>query len=98
MPGPGGVIDKITTGRDLFQVDLAIYKNFRLTGRFTGQLRFEIFNVFNEVNFIGESVDTALDPFNVLLDAPLPEASRILSAQIPASFGQARAARVGAHR
>ena len=80
-------------GPDFFQIDLAIYKNVRLTGRVTGQLRLEIFNVFNEVNFIGESVDMALDPFNVLLDAPRSEASQILSAEIPASFGQARAAR-----
>jgi hypothetical protein len=80
-------------GPDFFQIDLAIYKSFRLTGRLNAQLRLEIFNLFNEVNFIGDSVDMALDPVNVVLDAPLEEASRILSAEIPASFGQAWAAR-----
>ena len=80
-------------GPDYFQVDLSLAKRFDVTDRIGGQLRIEIFNLLDEVNFIGDSVDTTLDPFNVVLGAPLGEASRIVSAEIPNSFGQALAAR-----
>lgn len=80
-------------GPDFFQVDLAFYKNIRLTKRFDAQFRIEIFNVTNEVNYIGASVNNSIRPFNVTLDAPLGQATQIVSAEIPGDFGQATAAR-----
>jgi Carboxypeptidase regulatory-like domain len=85
-------------GPSFFQVDLALYKNIRLGEKVKLQLRFEVFNVFNRVNFItnGSSsggVNNSMDPSEVTLDAPLAQATQITSATIPASFGQATSAR-----
>jgi hypothetical protein len=78
-------------GPGLFEVDLALQKNIRLGDRVTAQLRFEVFNLFNRVNFL--SVDDSMDPIGVTLDAPLESATRITGAALPANFGQATATR-----
>jgi hypothetical protein len=57
----------------------------------TAQLRFEVFNLFNRVNFL--SVDDSMDPIGVTLDAPLESATRITGAELPSNFGQATATR-----
>jgi len=44
-------------------VDLALYKNIKFSQRVKAQLRFEVFNVFNRVNFVG--VSTNLSPTSV---------------------------------
>ena len=38
-------------GPFLFQADASIYKNIHLGPRVTLQLRLEVFNIFNNVNF-----------------------------------------------
>jgi hypothetical protein len=86
------------TGPNFFQVDLALYKNIRLNDRVKLQLRFEVFNLFNRTNFItnGSSsggVDNVLDASSVTLDAPLANATQIVSSTIPNNFGQATSAR-----
>lgn len=81
----------ICEGPGLFQVDLAVYKNIRLGSRLRAQLRFEVFNVFNRTQFL--NIDSVLDPASVVLDAPLASATKILSSEIPLSFGQATKAR-----
>ena len=43
----------ICEGPGFVQVDLALYKNIQLGKPVKGQLRFEVFNVFNRVNFVG---------------------------------------------
>jgi hypothetical protein len=78
-------------GPGLFEVDLALQKNIRLGDRVTAQLRFEVFNLFNRVNFL--SVDDSMDPIGVTLDAPLESATRITGAELPSNFGQATATR-----
>ncbi|MEM6793785.1 MAG: hypothetical protein AAF725_07365, partial [Acidobacteriota bacterium] len=80
-------------GPDFFQVDLSFYKNIRLSNRFSAQLRFEIFNLTNQTNYVSGSVQNVITPTNVVLDAPLASATRILSADLPGNFGQAQAAR-----
>jgi hypothetical protein len=85
-------------GPGFFQVDLALYKNIKVSERVKIQLRFEVFNLFNTVNFITNAsssggVNTSMDASAVTLDAPLENATRITSATIPASFGQATSAR-----
>src|SRR6185295_15773536 len=50
---------------DFFTVDLALYKNIKLSQRVHAQLRIEVFNVFNRTNFVGLGslgVDNVLDP------------------------------------
>jgi hypothetical protein len=83
-------------GPDFFTVDLALYKNVKLSERVKMQLRFEVFNVFNRNNFIALGtlgVDNVLDPTGITLDAPLASASRITGETIPSSFGRAIATR-----
>jgi hypothetical protein len=85
-------------GPGFFQVDMALYKNIKVSEKVKIQLRFEVFNLFNRVNFItnGSSsggVNNSMDPSEVTLDAPLASATQIVSATIPNSFGQATSAR-----
>ena len=85
-------------GPSFFQVDLALYKNIKVNDRVKLQLRFEVFNLFNRVNFITNAssaggVDNVLDASDVTLDAPLASATRITSSTIPSNFGQATSAR-----
>jgi hypothetical protein len=86
------------TGPGFFQVDLAFYKNIPINDKVKLQFRFEIFNLFNTVNFISNGsssggVNQSLDPSAVTLNAPLASATSITGATIPASFGQATSAR-----
>jgi hypothetical protein len=85
---------RICEGPGLFQVDLALYKNIRLSNRLKAQLRLDIFNVFDTVNFLSASVNQVYDP-TVTLDAPLANATTITSAALsPTSqFGRASSAR-----
>jgi hypothetical protein len=79
-------------GPDFFQVDLAFYKNFKISGRVRAQLRFETFNVFNRVNFIG--VSTNLNPASVTLDTgSAATATRVTGFTPSGTFGQAGATR-----
>jgi hypothetical protein len=58
------------------------------------QLRFEVFNLFNTVNFLGYSLNTAYNAENVVLDTgDAATATKILSAAPPGNFGQLTAAR-----
>jgi hypothetical protein len=72
-------------------VDLALYKNIRLSGHVKAQLRFEVFNVFNRVNFTG--VSTSLNPTSATLDSRLATATQITAFTPSGSFGQATATR-----
>jgi hypothetical protein len=74
------------TGPGYFQTDLAFYKNFPLKNGVKIQFRWDIFNIFNNTNFLFQNLDTTMDPSAVVLNAAQTE---IVSATIPASFGQA---------
>jgi len=50
----------VCEGPNFVQVELALYKNIKITKREKAQVRFEVFNVFNRVNFVG--VNTSLNP------------------------------------
>lgn len=81
----------VCEGPDFFQIDLSLYKNIRITNRFNVQFRIEIFNVFDEVNFL--NIDNVLDPTSATLDTDQADASRIVAYQIPSDFGTAGRAR-----
>jgi Carboxypeptidase regulatory-like domain len=79
-------------GPNFFQVDLAFYKNFRLTDRFKAQVRFETFNVFNRANFVG--VNTSLNPTSATLDTGRAATATSITAFTPSgTFGQSTATR-----
>ena len=55
--GTNGTAGRNTcNGPGLFQTDASLYKNIRLGRRVKLQLRFEVFNLFNTVNFLGNSM------------------------------------------
>jgi hypothetical protein len=81
----------VCEGPNFAQVDLALYKNVHVSGRVKAQLRFEVFNVFNRVNFIG--VSTSLNPTSATLDSRLATATQITAFTPSGSFGQATATR-----
>jgi hypothetical protein len=83
----------VCDGPGFFQVDLALYKNIKVSNRVKAQLRFEVFNVFNRVNFLIQDFRNVMNPTSVTLDGPAATATRILHAELPASFGQATRAR-----
>ena len=56
----------ICEGPNFAQVDLALYKNIKFSQRVKAQIRFEVFNVFNRVNFTG--VNTSLNPISATFD------------------------------
>jgi hypothetical protein len=82
----------ICEGPGFFQVDLALYKNLTLSHRVKAQLRFEVFNLTNHVNFI--NVNTNLNPTSVTLDTGRAATATTITAFTPSgSFGQATATR-----
>ena len=75
-------------GPNFFQVDLAFYKNIQISGKLKAQVRFETFNVFNRVNFVG--VSTSMNPASVTLDTGrAATATRITGFTPSGTFGQA---------
>ena len=78
----------ICEGPNFAQVDLALYKNIKFSQRVKAQLRFEVFNVFNRVNFVG--VSTNLSPTSVTLDTGRAATATTITSFTPSgSFGQA---------
>jgi hypothetical protein len=74
------------TGPGYFQTDVGIYKNFTLTDRVKLQFRWDIFNLFNNTNFLFQDLDASMDASSVTLN---PARTEIASATIPSNFGQA---------
>jgi hypothetical protein len=84
----------ICDGPGVFQADASLYKNINLGPRVKLQLRFEVFNVFNNVNFLGYSLNTGYNAENVVFDTGnAATATKIVSATPPGTFGQLTAAR-----
>jgi hypothetical protein len=74
------------TGPGYFQADLAFYKNFPLKGGVKFQFRWDIFNVFNNTNFLFQDLVTTMNASSVTLNAA---GNEIANAVIPGNFGQA---------
>jgi hypothetical protein len=76
-------------GPGLFQTDLAFYKTLRASSKAQVQLRFEIFNVFNNTNFLGTTTGGIVNTMGlsgVTLD---PTQTKITSYTTAGNFGQA---------
>jgi hypothetical protein len=74
------------SGPGYFQTDLAFYKNIPLRGNVKLQFRWDIFNIFNNTNFLFQALDTTLDASAIALNAA---GNEIVSSTIPTNFGQA---------
>jgi hypothetical protein len=82
----------VCEGPNFVQVDLSLYKNIRISNRVKAQLRFEVFNVFNRVNFV--SVNNELSPIDVTLDTDSQRTATKITGFTPAGdFGQASGTR-----
>ncbi|HEY2940952.1 MAG TPA: carboxypeptidase regulatory-like domain-containing protein [Vicinamibacteria bacterium] len=88
----------VCNGPGSFETDASIYKNFAVGRTVKLQLRFEVYNVFNRVNFLGNSMTnggaiTRYNPGNVVFDTGSGStATRIISATPAGNFGQFTAA------
>jgi Carboxypeptidase regulatory-like domain len=85
----------ICNGPGFFQADGSVYKNIRLSDRVKLQLRFEVYNIFNSVNYLGSSlsnggVNSAYTPGNIVFNA---DKTQIVSATPAGNFGQLTADR-----
>jgi len=93
--GNGNASRNTCNGPGLFETDASVYKNFTLSNRVKLQLRVEMYNVFNTVNFLGTSLTNGgvvhqYNAQNVVLSA---DKSTIISADPAGNFGQLTASR-----
>jgi hypothetical protein len=83
---------RLCDGPDFIQVDLALYKNIKFGERVKAQLRFEVSNVFNRVNFTCTNAN--LNPISATLDTgKQPTATQIIGFTSAGDFGQATGTR-----
>jgi hypothetical protein len=84
----------ICDGPSIFQADASLYKNIKVGPRVKLQLRVEMYNIFNTVNFRGDSLNLSYDAQNIEFDTgSATTASRVVSATPPGNFGQLNSAR-----
>jgi hypothetical protein len=75
-------------------VDFSLYKNIPISKRVKAQLRFEVFNIFNHVNFLQGSVANGFNPVTATYDTGNPAtATKVTGYTIPVGFGQASTTR-----
>jgi len=77
------------TGPGYFQTDLSFAKNLPLNDRLRMQFRWDIFNIFNNTNFLFAGMNNSLNPSAVVYDGPRTSATRIVSYTPAGNFGQA---------
>jgi hypothetical protein len=73
-------------GPGYFQTDLAFYKNIPLKSGLKLQVRWDIFNVFNNTNFLLQDLVRTMNASAVTLNAAR---TQIVNSTIPGNFGQA---------
>ena len=84
----------VCEGPNFAQVDASLYKNIKISPRVKAQLRFEVFNVFNRVNFMAVGLRNSLSPTSVTLDTGRVATASTITAFTPSgAFGQATATR-----
>jgi hypothetical protein len=73
-------------GPGMFQTDMAFYKSLHASKKAQLQLRFEIFNVFNNLNFLSQGLNNNMSLAAVTLN---PSQTAIASYTAGGTFGQA---------
>jgi len=77
-------------GPGYFQTDLSLYKNIRTSNRVGMQLRFEIFNLFNRVNFLSQNFNSTMGISSATFDTGDGATANTVTAFTPSgTFGQA---------
>jgi hypothetical protein len=71
-PGEIGSERNLFTGPRFFQFDLGLFKNFKVSGERRFELRLEVFNVFNTVNFDQPNVLMTSGGFGTINDTRVP--------------------------
>ena len=71
-PGETGSGRNLFTGPGFFQVDLGLFKNFKMGGDRRLELRVEVFNVFNTVNFENPTILMTSGSFGSITDTRVP--------------------------
>ena len=75
-------------------MDLSLYKNVKISKSVKAQLRFEVFNILNHVNFLSNQLNINYNPSSITYDTGDPAtATRITNATVPNTFGQSTATR-----
>jgi hypothetical protein len=84
----------ICEGPRYFQADLSAYKNIKVSNRVKLQLRFEVFNILNNVNFLQGSVANGFNPVTATYDSTdMSKVTKVTGYTIPVGFGQASTTR-----
>ena len=91
--GQNGNSGRGLPGPSFVQLDVAMYKNIRVSDWVRLQLRFEVFNVLNRANFLGNQLNLNLAPSSATLNAPLESATQIVNATTAGKFGQSTVTR-----
>jgi hypothetical protein len=73
-------------GPGMFQTDMAFYKSLHASKKAQLQLRFEIFNIFNNLNFLSQGLNNNMSLAAVTLN---PSQTAIASYTAGGTFGQA---------
>jgi hypothetical protein len=76
-------------GPGYFQTDLSFYKNFRIGERARFQFRWDIFNIFNNTNFLLQGLDNTFGVTNVTYNTAPAQATTLTNATPSGTFGQA---------
>jgi type 1 fimbria pilin len=77
-------------GPGFSQTDMSFFKSVRTGGRTQLQLRLEVFNIFNQLNFLSQNLNTVMNPVSVKFDTTdSTAATKIVSYTLPGNFGQA---------
>jgi hypothetical protein len=95
QPGTIGSAGRgICQGPGLVQADLSLYRNTRISDRVKARLRFEMFNIFDNTNFLSNTgFNTTFDLTTATYDADPADATTIPGYTFSLNFGQASAAR-----
>ena len=84
----------ICNGPSYGEVDLSLYKNIHVSKNVKAQLRFEVFNLLNRVNFLSNQLNNVFNPSSATYDTgSAATATKITGAVIPNNFGQSTATR-----
>jgi hypothetical protein len=78
------------TGPGYFQADLAFYKNIPIGSGVKLQVRWDIFNIFNNKDFLFAGLNTSMSPSAIVLNSA---GDTIANATMAGNFGQATRAR-----
>jgi len=82
LPGEVGSGRNLFTGPSFFQFDLGLFKNFRIDDRRRVELRMEVFNLFDTVNFSQPNATLTAGAFGTINNTRVPPRTIQLGAKL----------------